>query len=70
MIQISKEEYLFINRHIKNPFITICSKRKHGTRGTRISGKTYYCPESRSYIELINKIRRTDRSEMEDKEWD
>ena len=64
MIQISKEEYIFISRHIKDPFITICSKRKHGTKGSRMSGKTYYCPESCKYIELINKIRRANSVEM------
>lgn len=57
MIQISKDEYLFICKHVYDPCVTICSKRKHGARGSKISGKTYYCPESNRYLGLIREYR-------------
>ena len=57
MIQISKNEADYIRRNIPSAFITICSKRKHGTKGSHVSGKTYYCPESNRYISLLEKYR-------------
>lgn len=57
MIQISKNEADYIRHRIPNAFLTICSKRKHGTKGTHISGKTYYCPESSRYMGLIKEYR-------------
>ena len=53
MIQISKDEYLFICKHIPEPYVTICSKRKHGSKGSKASGKTYYCAEGNKYISLL-----------------
>ena len=57
MLQISKEEAEYIRKHIAESFITICSKRKHGGKGCKSSGKTYYCPESSKYISLLEKFR-------------
>ena len=57
MLQISKEEAEYIRMHLSKSFITVCSKRKHGEKGNRTSGKTYYCPESSKYISLLNTFR-------------
>lgn len=57
MIQISKNEYLFICQNVHAPCVTICSKRKHGAKGSKMSGKTYYCPESSKYLSLIAEYR-------------
>lgn len=57
MLQISKEEAEYIRNHFSESFITICSKRKHGGKGCRASGKTYYCPESNKYINMLEKYR-------------
>lgn len=54
MLEINKELSEIMRRKIKNPYIVICSKRKHGSKGAVQSGKTYYCPESFQYIKIIN----------------
>lgn len=53
MKQITKEQVMYIREKVKSPYIVICSKRKRGSKGNRISGKTYYCPESRAYEKLL-----------------
>ena len=62
MIIITKDEYEYLRRRIKNPFITICSKRKHGTKGSRISGKTYYCPEASSYLAVLEEYKKVEEN--------
>ena len=57
MLQISKDEAEYIRKHLSTSFITVCSKRKHGEKGCRASGKTYYCPESSKHISLLNTFR-------------
>lgn len=57
MITITKDEYNYLRQRIKHPYVTICSKRKRGTKGSRMSGKTYYCPENNSYLSIINEYR-------------
>ena len=56
MLKISKEECDYIRKHIPDPLITVCSKRKHGSKGYKTSGKTYYCPESSKYVGLLEKF--------------
>lgn len=53
MLEINKEVAEIMRRKIKRAYIVTCSKRKHGTKGCRKSGKTYYCPESYQYIKII-----------------
>lgn len=57
MIQISKDEASYIRSVRSDAFITICSKRKKGSKSGRVSGKTYYCPESKRYLDLIDQYR-------------
>lgn len=54
MLEISKEIAEVMRRRIPKAYIVTCSKRKHGSKGQRQSGKTYYCPESYRYIQIIN----------------
>ena len=56
MLQITKEQHEFIRQNIRDPYIVICSKSKHGTKGNKMSGKTYFCPESRKYMDLLTKF--------------
>jgi len=42
-----------LRKYIKKPYIVVCSKRKKGTKGCKQSGKTYYCPESQQYLNII-----------------
>ena len=60
MFTITKNEYEYLKKHIKNPLITICSKHKHGSKGSRSSGKTYYCPESSKYLSVLEKYKNTE----------
>lgn len=53
MIEISKAQFMYIKKLYPDAFITVCSKRKHGGRGYRKSGKTYYCPEVRKYVRAL-----------------
>lgn len=55
MIEITKEQYKYISDKIADPFVTVCSKRKRGSKGQRKSGKTYYCPESAEYLNALKK---------------
>jgi hypothetical protein len=66
MVQITKDQNDFIRRKMRNPYIVICSKRKHGGKGYRGSGKTYYCPDSYNYIRLINAFNDTYCKVVED----
>lgn len=56
MFQISKEQNDYIRKNIKNPYIVICSKGKRGSKGNKLSGKTYFCPESRRYTNLLDEF--------------
>lgn len=56
MVEISKEQYEYIKSHYKDAYITVCSKRKRGSKGNRKSGKTYYCPEIKEYMNAIKQL--------------
>lgn len=59
MLQISKNEADYIRARLSDPYITICSKRKKGSKGSTVSGKTYYCPETDEHIKLLRECRNT-----------
>lgn len=58
MIPITKSQYEYLKKRINNPFVTICSKRKHGSKGSKLSGKTYYCPESSAYLTALDEYKK------------
>jgi hypothetical protein len=56
MIRISQSEKFYIEQHLPNTHIQICSKRKKG-RGVD-QGKTYYMSESNQAVKMLAELRK------------
>lgn len=53
MYEITKEQSEFLRRRVPKAYIVTCSQRKSGSKGNKKSGKTYYCPESKLYADIL-----------------
>lgn len=58
MVEITKTQFTYIKELYPDAPITVCSKRKNGSKGCRKSGKTYYCPESNEYMNALRDFKK------------
>lgn len=58
MVEITKAQFTYIKELYPDATITVCSKRKHGSKGYCKSGKTYYCPESNEYMNALKDFKK------------